>query len=203
MTFRKPVKIRKRHAALSTRTPQVHDGPERRERDAHVRGMGSNASRRGAQNCVDAVEAFDGVAALAWVALITAGAIVIVKVGAAGALKNIAANCCHVPDLSRRSRKNGAGEHRVTSSDPAVLGDGCVARLRTDQQAAVLALFNRSPETSDINQRLRLLNGFAHQVDEVGAASEIFSLHSATKANGLRGVSRAGIGEWVHFAASA
>jgi hypothetical protein len=66
------VQIGERQHAFAARTPQMHHRAERRERDAHVRRVRRDASRRGAQDRVVAVEAVDRVATLAGRTLVAA-----------------------------------------------------------------------------------------------------------------------------------
>ena len=121
---------------------------------------------------MDAVEAVNGVAALAGNALITGGAIV-VEVGATGALQEGAADGSHVADLRGSPGKNGTGEDGVLRANRGVLGDGGVAGSGTDAEAACGDRFDGVREGSDINKGGGSLGGITHQVNEVGGATEI------------------------------
>ena len=115
--------------ALAAGAAEVDDRVERRERHAHVRRVGGDAGRRGAEDRVDAVEAVDRVAALARAALVAARTFVVVEIGAAGALEEVAADRRHVADLRRGAGQDRAGQHRVALAHGAVLGDrACSSR---------------------------------------------------------------------------
>ncbi len=89
---------------------------------------------------VDAIEAFDGVASLAGVALVAAGAVVVVEVGAAGALEEIASDGCHVADLAGGAGEDGAGEHRVAGAHGRVFCEGGVSHAGANPETAIFAL---------------------------------------------------------------
>jgi Transposase domain (DUF772) len=76
------------------------DGPRHQccERDAHVRWMRGNAMRRCAEDRMNAIEALDGVAALAAFAFVAACRIV-VKIVATRALHQVAADRRHITNL--------------------------------------------------------------------------------------------------------
>jgi hypothetical protein len=54
-----------------------------------------------------------------------------------------------------------------------VRGQRRVARRRADQQAAVGLLFDVARQPRHIDQRRRMLDGLAHQVDQVRAAAQV------------------------------
>ena len=129
-----------------------------------------------------AIEAFDGVAALTGIALVTARAGVVVKVSAARPLQQIAADRCHIADLRRGTREDRARQHRIAPAHGGVLCERSVAHRCADQQAATLAHGDVRRQAGDIPQRRRTLYRLAHQVDQIGAAAEKFGLRGGAKA---------------------
>ncbi len=122
MVAREPMELEERQAPDAGRTLHVDDGIERGQRDAHVGGMDGDARLRGAEDRVIAVEAVDRVAALAGVALVAARSVVVVEIGAAGALEQVAADGGHVADLRAGAGDDGAGQQRIAGADQPVLG---------------------------------------------------------------------------------
>ncbi len=197
----KPVQIDERQRALAVRAAQVHDGVERGERDAHVRRMRRDTARGPAENRVVAVEAVDRIAAGAGRALVAARGVV-VEIDAARALQDVAADGGHVADLAGRARENRARQHREARAHGAVLGDRRIACRRADHEPAVLALLDRRVQVRDVDERGRPLDRFAHQVDEIRAAAQVFAAGAADEMDRVGPVGRADIVERVHRAAS-
>ena len=150
----------------------MHDSIERRQRHAHVGGMRGDAGGRCAKDRVIAIKAVDGVAARAGRALVATRGVVI-KIGAAGALQDVAADGGHVADLPARAREDCPRQQREALAHRAICGERGVLHRRPDQHAAVVPRLDRSRKAGHVDQRLRSLDRLAHQVDEVGAATEI------------------------------
>src|SRR5690242_14985870 len=93
---RQPVEVAHRHRTLTFRAAHAHDGIERRERYRHVRGMHRDAIRARAEDGVDAVVALERGAARAWMTLVAGAEGGVVKVVAARALQEVAADRRHV-----------------------------------------------------------------------------------------------------------
>ena len=112
----------------AVRTVHVHHGVERGERDRHVRGVGGDAGRAGAEDRQIAVHPGPGRAAGSGLALVARLADV-VEVGAPGALQQVAADRCHVAELARTHRPAAPG----TAPDSRRRTRGSAARslLRT------------------------------------------------------------------------
>jgi hypothetical protein len=184
----------------------MHDGVERHERHAHVRRMRRHAGGRGAPNRdaedgVHAVEAVERVAAGARRALVAACGMV-VEVEAARALQQVAAHCRHVANLRRGARQHGARQHRIALSHAAVLSQCRIGGGGADDEPAVVALGNAVRETGHIDQGRRLRDALAHQVDEVGAATQVHRTGVRSIAHRRSGVARAAVSERHHDAFS-
>ncbi|MNO72895.1 hypothetical protein D3C76_638510 [compost metagenome] len=76
----------------------MHHSFERRQCNAHVRGMGGDAGIAGAENGMDTVQACTRWASAARFALV-AGCAGVVEVIATGTLQQVAAGAGHVPQL--------------------------------------------------------------------------------------------------------
>jgi hypothetical protein len=83
-----------------------------------------------------------------------------------------------------------------------VRGQRRVARRRADQQAAVGALLDVARQAGHIDQGQRLLDGLAHQVDQVGAAAQVLGAGPAAQLHASACVGGAGVGEGGHARAS-
>jgi len=95
---RQTMQVHQLERAQAAASLQVDDRIECCQGHAHVRRMSGDAGRRCAEDGVNAVEAVQGVAASARGALVAARGL-IVEVGAAGALQDVAAHRRHVADL--------------------------------------------------------------------------------------------------------
>jgi len=71
---------------------------------------------RGAKNSVNAVETIDRIAPRSWAPLVAFCGFV-VKVVAARALHDIAANRRHIPDLARRAVQDRLRQHGISLAD--------------------------------------------------------------------------------------
>ena len=136
------MQVGQQQRAFAVGAEQVDHGAECGECNAHVRRVSGDAGGGCAEDGVVSVETIDGVAALAGRALVTAGAIIIVEIGAAGALEDVAADGGHVADLRRGAGEDGAGENGIAGAHGVVLGEGGVARGGGDAQGPVGALFD-------------------------------------------------------------
>ncbi len=151
---------------------------------------------------MDAVETVDGVAALAGHTLVAGRTIVVVEVGATRALQEVAAHSRHVADLRGGAGEDGAGEDWVLRADDGVFGHGCVAGRCADAKAAFRRGIDRVGKRGNVNEGRRPLQSFAHQVDEVGAATEVLGAFHAAQLKGEGAVGGARKGELVHCASA-
>ena len=92
------------------------------EGDAHVGGVGGDALVAGAEEGVHAVEAVDGRAAGAGLALV-AGIGGVAEIGAAGALHEVAGGGGHVAELRGSAGEQGGGEDGVAFLHEGVIGE--------------------------------------------------------------------------------
>ena len=107
------MEVVKGDGALALWAFDVDGGVERGEGYVHVGGVGGDALIACAEDGVDAVEAFEGRAAAAGVALVAGGEGGVHEVVAAGALEEIAAGGGHVAELRGGSAEQGLREQRV------------------------------------------------------------------------------------------
>ena len=128
-----------------------------------------------------AVEALDRVAALARLALVAARSVVVVEIGAARTLEQVAADGRHVADLRRCAREDRPGQHRIARPHQPMLGDCGVARSGADPQPAAGLLDDVARQSRHVDQRHGPLDRLAHQVDQVGAAAEILGVRHARR----------------------
>ena len=119
-----------------------------------------------------AVEAVDRVAALARAALVAARGVVI-EIGAARALQEIAADRRHVADLRRSAGEDRLREQGKALAHTPVGRDRGVLHAGADQQAAALCLLDIARQPCHVHEHIGTLDRLAHQVDEIGAAAEI------------------------------
>ncbi len=167
------VKVHQVDAPLAMRPFDVHPRVQRRQRDAHVRGMHGDARLAGTEDGVDAVAPVACAAAGPRLALVARGGGVI-EVVAAGALQQITAGAGHVAQLGRCPGKNGLAQQRVALLDLRVPGQVGVAHQRTDAQATLGGLFDLTQRQAvDVDQLARMQHVFLHQVEQVGATGDI------------------------------
>src|SRR5260370_26685727 len=102
---------------------------------------------------MEAIGGVDRMGALAGLALGAARTVVVVEIGAAGTLEDVAAHGRHVADLSRCSSDDRARQHRIARSDRTVLGYCRVPRGSADKQPAVLSPLDCARQTSDVHER--------------------------------------------------
>src|SRR5215218_241928 len=86
--------------ACAAWTLNVDHGAERCERHTHVRWMRGDAARRGSEDCVHPIDAVDRITPRPRAPLVTLRGLV-VEVGTAGSLHQVAADRGHVANLSR------------------------------------------------------------------------------------------------------
>src|ERR1700688_5208336 len=98
---------------------RLHLGIERPHGYRHVGGVGSDAMIAGAEDCVNAVEAAEGCATRAGIALV-AGFGDVVEVITTRSLQQVAAGGGLVPQLLARTREQRAAEHAVAPPHPRV-----------------------------------------------------------------------------------
>src|ERR1700761_6450324 len=166
--------------------------------------MGCNALIRPSQDGVHSIEAAESVTSLAWCALVAARTVVVIEIGAASALHEVAAHRGHVPNLGRRSRNDCARQHRKALANRRVLGNRRVLRRGTYQPGSVGLLLEGARQTCDINQGGGLLDGLPHQVNEVGTtAEELGGGVRSSEPDRLGYVMCTGICERGHFTLSA
>ena len=161
-----------RKQAFAPGSRHMHLCIECGQRNAHVGRMRRNAGVAGAKDRVNAVDATNGRAAAAGLALV-AGRRRVIEIGAARALQEIAAGGCHVAQLLRRSCKDGTSQQRIALLDQRVPGQVRVRYQSADEQAAAgsfLDGFQRQPR--NVDQPGGALDVLLHQVDQVGATSD-------------------------------
>lgn len=122
-----------------------------------------------------AVKALQRIAARARLALVAARRHV-VEIGAASALQQVAADRRHVADLGAGAAQNRAGQQRIAAADPRITGQRGVGDGSPDHQTALGGLVDIAGKPRHVNQGLRTLHGFAHQIDQIGTAAEILGL---------------------------
>jgi hypothetical protein len=152
---------------------------------------------------VDTIEAIDRIAPLAGFAFIAARSVVIVEVGAACSLQQVAPDRRHVANLRRCAGHNGTDKNGVTRLYGPMLRDRRIPRCRANQQAAIFPLVDCGGEARNIDQRVRPLNCLAHQIDQVGATSQVPGPVRAAQADSIGNIVGASICKEVHSAASA
>ena len=149
-----------------------------------------------------AIEALNGVAALAAFAFVAARRIV-VEVVAASPLHQVATNRRHIPNLRRGARQYRLRQHGIAFANSTVAGNCGVLRTRVDDEAAILRVADFAGKSCDVNHHLGAFDILAHQIDEIGAAAEVFCLYSLRKkldrCCGVRGFL---VAEWRHDASS-
>lgn len=149
------------------------------------------------------IEAFHCVAALTRFALVTARSVIVIEVGAARALEKITSHGGHVADLRGSSGEDRACQHRITHAHCLVLGEGGVADAGADQQSAIFALLDCGRQPRHVNECGWPLQVLAHQINQIGAASQILGADGRSQTKRFGGVAGVVIGERVHSAASA
>ena len=148
-----------------------------------------------------AIEAVARVAALAGRALIAARGVV-VEIDAAGALHEIAADRRHVADLGGGAGQDRLGEQRKALAHTPIGRDGGVLHAGADAQAAALGLLDIAREPGHVHQHIGMLDGLAHEVDEIGAAAEILGAGARPGRERRAHVRGALVLKWSHQAAS-
>ena len=126
----------------------------------------------GAEDGVTPIEALDGGATAARLALI-AGRRRVVEVRASRALHEVAAGRRHIAELLGGAGHDRAGENRIVFLDERMIGKIGVAHERADAQPAARRIFDlpqRQPR--DVDQLYRLLDIHLHQIDQIGAAGD-------------------------------
>src|ERR1700759_3107549 len=122
---------------LSSRA--CNDDPciQRRQRNAHVRGMRRHAGWRRAQNGMIAIEAVNRVTTAIRNAFVAARGIIIVEIEAPRTLQDIATNSGHISDLRRSSSKDRLRQHRIALPHAAVGSNGCILYACADPKLTV------------------------------------------------------------------
>jgi hypothetical protein len=80
-----------------------------------------------------------------------------------------------IADLRARAGEHGAGDKRIALADQSMFGERRIFRSRADAHAAVGLFGDITIQRGHVDERTRLLDVLAHQVDEIGAAAEIAS----------------------------
>ena len=149
-------------------------GVECRERNAHVGRMRGDAGVGGAEDRVHAVEAVDARRSPAPRLPLVAARGAVVEVVAPRPLHQVAADRGHVADLAG----GAATGWPATAADSAREQPGgprppcCARRRRSKGRRLARSSICGERQAGHIDQRVRLLDVFAHQVDEVGAAAQ-------------------------------
>src|SRR6202040_3084961 len=99
--------------------------------------MCGDARGRCTENRMNTIEALNGVAAFAALALVAASRIV-VEIAAASPLHQVTTDCRHVPNLRRGARQNRLRQHGIAFANGTVAGNCGVLRTRVYDEAAVL-----------------------------------------------------------------
>ena len=178
---------------------QLDAGLQDGHRDGHVRGMGGDAGVARAEDGVHAVDAADGGAARAGIALVAVGGRV-VEVGAAGALQQVAADGRLVAQLAGSAGDERLGEDGVTGAHAEIGGDVGVCGLGADAQAAVgevFGIFER--QAADVDQVGGPLDLELHQIEQVGAAANELCAAAGHGGDGGLQVRCALVGEGPHL----
>ena len=125
-----------RDGPFTARPARVHDRIQGDQRDCDIRGMSGDALVAGAEDGVPAVEAIQGRAAAAGIALI-ARRRRIAEIAAPHPLAQVAAHRGHVPQLRRGSQQQRLRDDREPLHHAGRLGDVAHPRQRADAKAAV------------------------------------------------------------------
>ena len=154
--------------------------------------MGGDAGVAGAEDGMHAVDAADGGAAGAGIALVAVRGRV-VEVGAAGALQQVAADGRLVAQLAGGAGDERLGEDGVAGAHAEIGGDVGVCGLGADAQSSVrevVGILQR--QAADVYQVGGALDLELHQIEQVGAAAdELCAAAGDGGDGGLRGPSRA------------
>src|ERR1700674_643252 len=124
---------------------------------------------------MNTIEAIDPVTAGATGAFVAMCGVVI-KIIAARPLQYITADGRHIADLPRGATKYRLGQHGEALAHRAVFGKRHVFRRCANQQATVLAGLDGIREGGHIDEHFRSLNSLTHEIDEIGAPSEILGI---------------------------
>jgi len=85
----------------------------------------------------------------------------------------IAAGRCHIAQLGRRARQNGARQHRVALRDQRVVGEVGIWHEGADAQASLGGLVDSlERQMRDVDQPRRTFDVHLHEVDQVRAAGD-------------------------------
>ena len=122
-------------AALAIRTGRQHARIKRGQCNTHVGRMRGDAMLARAEDRVHAVDAGDGRAAAARLALV-AWRSRVVEIEAARSLQKIAAGRGHIAQLLRGSGEDRAGKQRIARLDVRVVGEIAIGNQRADAQPA-------------------------------------------------------------------
>ena len=150
----------------------VDGGVEDAHGDGHVAGVGGDAGSADADDGVLAAETVECGAAGAGGAFV-AWLVGIVKVGAAGALEEIACGGGHVAELAAGSGDEGAGEDGVVAADAVMGSEVGIADEGADAEAAIGGVFDFvEGEAVDVDEVRRGLDLQLHEVEQIGAAGD-------------------------------
>jgi len=179
-------------------TQQLDSCLERNHRYGHVRRMNRDAGVARAQDGVDAVDPGDRrtpAARRAFVAAVQR----VVKVRAARALKQIAADRCLVAELARGAGEQRFGEHPVAAADAHIGGSVGIRGLGADANSAIGQVFNiPQRQAADVDEMGGPLDLELHQIEQIGAAADELGAASGDRGNRRARVCRAFVGKGLH-----
>ena len=163
-----------RDLALAIAAFDLHDRIEGDQRHAEIRRMGGDAGLAPAEHGMQPVFAVAGVATRTGLAFV-AGAGGVVKVSAARPLQQIAADGGGVAKLCGRAGQKCFGHGRTGAREFLVMGEIGIADQRADADAAIGQMFDaiEPRQAGDVDETVRTADPALHQVEQIGAGSEI------------------------------
>ena len=196
---RQPVQIFQPHLAPPALTLDLHHRVERDERHTEVGRVGCDARIAPAEHGVQAVFAVPGVAAGAGFAPV-AGGIYVIKISAARALQEIAADRCCIAQLRRCARQQRLGDGRVGFGERWIMREIGIAHQRTNAHATIGERLDaiESREPRHIDEKVRAAHAAFHEIQQVGAGGEIDRARLACGRDRVGNVSRPDILEAFH-----
>jgi hypothetical protein len=149
----------------------VENCVQREQRHRQVGRVRGNAVLDGAEDRMHAMLAIPCRAPGSWFSLI-AGAAGIAEVSAAGPLKQVPTNRGHITQLRRGAREKRLRDHRIRGRNRRVSRHVAHARERTNLEPMRHCLDAPMGKAVDIDERMRLLDVFAHEINQRGPAGE-------------------------------
>ena len=171
---RRPVQRRERDATRSRSADDLDRGIERQHGLGPIARVGRDTILARPEHRVEAVHPVERRASRTWVALVASRPTHVAEIGAAGALKHVAAEGRHVAQLRTRGEEQGLRQHRIGLDDGRVPCGFGHRRESTEPQTIRCGRDGGSiaAKRSHIHDMGRRHGLELHEVEQGGAAGE-------------------------------